>query len=194
MAHIGDILENPVTGERVVITETALSTNGATLIAELFIKPHGSVAGEHIHSKQEETFEVTKGTIRFRLAGKEADAHAGDVVVIPAGTLHSWWNAGDEESVTYVSFRPALKSETFFETFFGLARDGKVDAHGRPHPLQAAILSSAYKDEIQFPTSLPVRMLLTLLLPFAWLLGYRASYPRYSGSSQRSDAKHPVNS
>src|SRR6266536_760427 len=194
MANVGDILENPVTGERAVITQTALSTNGAACTAELSIKPHGFVSGEHIHPKQEETFEVTKGTMRFRIAGKEADAHVGQVVVIPAGTLHSWWNASDEEVVAHVSFRPALKSETFFETFFGLARDGKTDTRGRPNLFQAAILFCAYKDEIQFPAPLPVRMLLTLLVPLAWLLGYLASYPQYSNSSQHSEVKHPVSS
>jgi quercetin dioxygenase-like cupin family protein len=73
MANIGDILENPVTGEHVVITETAQRTNGAVCAAYLTVRPHGFVSGEHIHPKQEETLEVTKGTIRFRIAGKEAD-------------------------------------------------------------------------------------------------------------------------
>jgi hypothetical protein len=56
MANVGDILENPVTGEHAVIMETARSTNGAACSAELSVKPHGFVSGEHLHPKQEETF------------------------------------------------------------------------------------------------------------------------------------------
>jgi quercetin dioxygenase-like cupin family protein len=193
MAYIGELLENPVTGEHVVITETALSTHGTSCTAEVTIDPHGFVTGEHIHPRQEETFEVTKGRMRFSIAGKEADAHVGQVVVIPAGVPHSWWNASDEEIATRVTFRPALNSETFFETFFGLARDGKTDAQGRPNLLQSAILFSAFKNEIQFLVPLPVRVLLKLLFPFAWVLGYRAVYPRYSSPSQQSERKHPAN-
>lgn len=192
MANIGEVIENPVTGERAVFIQTAQQTNGASCAAELTIKPHGFVSGEHIHPKQEETFEVTKGTLRFRIDGKEADAQTGQVVVVPVGTLHSWWNATDEEVVTIVSFRPALKSETFFETFFGLARAGKTDKQGKPKLLQAAVLFRTYRDEIQFPVPLPVRMLLTAIVPLAWLLGYRATYPEYTNSSQRSEARRPV--
>jgi hypothetical protein len=31
-----------------------------------------------------------------------------------------------------VEFGPALNTETFFETMYGLARDGKLDEHGTP--------------------------------------------------------------
>lgn len=154
-------------GDRVIFTETALSTNGASCSAELTVKPHGFVSGEHTHPKQEETSKVTKGTVRFRINGKEADAQVGQQVVIPAGTLHSWWNASEEEVVTRVTFGPALKTEAFFETFFGFAHDGKTNAHGMPKLLPAAVLFSAYKEEIQFPAPLPVHILLKMVLPLA---------------------------
>lgn len=190
MATIGDILENPVTGERAVITETAQSSNGASCSAELSVKPQGFVSGEHIHPKQEETFEVKKGTLRFSISGKENDAQVGQVILIPADTPHSWWNASDEEVVTQVTFRPALKTEQFFETFFGFARDGKTDAHGMPKLLPAAFLNSTYKDEIQFILPLPARVLLKMLAPVAWLMGYRVSSLHYSASPKSKSKVH----
>jgi hypothetical protein len=39
---------------------------------------------------------------------------------------------GEEEGHVLVEFRPALNTETFFETMYGLARDGKVDENGVP--------------------------------------------------------------
>jgi hypothetical protein len=36
---------------------------------------------------------------------------------------------------------------TFFETYFGLAKDGKVGKNGLPNPLQIMVLARAYHDE-----------------------------------------------
>lgn len=55
-----------------------------------------------------------------------------------ARNAHAWWNPSDEPARVLVEFRPALRTETFFRQFFGLARDGKVNSQGLPGPLQLA--------------------------------------------------------
>jgi hypothetical protein len=45
---------------------------------------------------------------------------------------YTWWIEGEEEGHVLVEFRPALNTETFFETMYGLARDGEVDENGVP--------------------------------------------------------------
>jgi hypothetical protein len=40
---------------------------------------------------------------------------------VPAGAMHAWWNAGDEEGVAIAEFRPGFRTEEFFASFFGLA-------------------------------------------------------------------------
>ena len=188
MAKAGDIIDNPVTGERIVVLQSAQETDGELFAFELSIKPHGFVSAEHIHLKQEEIFEVTRGTIHFRIYGKEADAVAGQRIVVPAGTPHSWWNASDEEASTTVWVRPALNSETVFETLFGLARDGKTNKHGLPNIFQLAVIVAEYKEtKVLLPS--PVYGLLKLLTPLARLLGYRPSYPQYSSAQQRPAAE-----
>lgn len=57
----------------------------------------------------------------FRIGGKERRYKPGDVVVVPPGMPHTWWNPSDSEVSTLIQFRPALDMETLFETFFGLA-------------------------------------------------------------------------
>ena len=54
----------------------------------------------------------------------------GESMVAPPGVGHTWWIEGEEESRVLVEFRSALNTETFFETMYGLARDGKVDENG----------------------------------------------------------------
>jgi quercetin dioxygenase-like cupin family protein len=184
MAKPGEIIENPITGERIIFVRTASETNGEVMQADVFIRPHGFVTSEHIHPLQEERFEVTKGTIRFRLNEKEADATAGQVVVIPPGTLHSWWNPGEEEAAAHFEFRPALNAEAFLETIFGLVRDGKTDKQGRPGLLQMAVILPAYKDMFQLPLPWPLKVLFVVVAPLGRLLGYQASYTRYSATDR----------
>jgi hypothetical protein len=49
--RIGEVLENPVTGERAVIRVTPLPSNGYALVADLYVRPGGAVTGEHIPSR-----------------------------------------------------------------------------------------------------------------------------------------------
>ncbi len=181
MAKAGDSIDNPVTGERIVVLQSGQETAGELFAFELSLRPHGFVNAEHIHPKQEEVFEVTRGTIRFRINGQEMDAATRRKVVIPAGTRHVLWNPSDEEASMTVWLRPALKTEVFFETFFGLARDGKTNKRGLPSIFQTAILVADYQEtKVLLPP--PVQILLKLLTPLARLLGYRSSYPQYSSA------------
>jgi quercetin dioxygenase-like cupin family protein len=189
MAKAGDTIDNPVTGERIVVLQSARETDGELFAFELSVKPHGFVSAEHIHLKQEETFEVTRGTIRFRINGQEADAVVGQGVVVPSGTPHSWWNESSEEVAAIVWLRPALNTETFFETFFGLARDGKTNKRGLPNIFQTAVLVTDYQDVTKVLLPPPLPFLLKLLTPLARLLGYRSSYPQYSSAQPRPEAE-----
>ena len=49
MATKGNVIENPVTGEKVTFLETAADTNGELLRLELAVGPHGFLAVPHIH-------------------------------------------------------------------------------------------------------------------------------------------------
>jgi hypothetical protein len=83
-----------------------------------------------------------------------------------------------------LEFRPALRMETWFETFFGLQKDGKINpTSALPNPLQWAIISREYEDEIYLasPPLLVQRVRFGLLATIGKLLGYEARYPAYSG-------------
>ena len=103
-------------------------------------------------------------------------------MVVPSGTPHTWWIDGKEDAHVLVEFRPALNTETFFETMYGLARDGKVDENGVPSFLQTAVISSAYEIYLPRPPIAMQKALFALLVPVGKLMGYRPSYPEYSGT------------
>jgi quercetin dioxygenase-like cupin family protein len=182
MAKSGDVLEHPVTGESVIWRKVAAETQGRLLQGDLFARPGGHVAASHVHPKQEERFEVLSGTLKLRIDGEDRLLSPGDVAVIPAGRSHVWWNAGEEDVHILGEFRPALRTEVFFETFFGLAADGKTNRKGLPNPIQLAVLMREYEDEVHL-ASPPLRAQKALFTPLAavgWLVEYRGWYPKYS--------------
>ena len=66
MAKSGEVLEHPVTGERLIWRKVAGETQGQILQGDLFAKPGGHVAAAHVHPNQEERFEVLSGTLKLR--------------------------------------------------------------------------------------------------------------------------------
>ena len=180
MVKSGDVLEHPITRERIVFRKTAGDTGGELLQADFYLPPGGFVAAEHIHPRQEERFEVIAGTLSGRIAGKELTGGPGETVVVPAGTPHVWWNSGDAEMHVLVEVRPALRIEVFFETFFGLAQDTKVNPKtGLPNPLQLAVTLRAFRNELILarPPRLAQMLLFGSLASIGSLLGYQAEYP-----------------
>lgn len=143
VAKVGSVIENPLSGERITWVETAQSSGGSVLSFDLAVRPDAAVAAEHRHLRQEERFEVTQGRIRLAVAGEERILGAGEGATVAAGVAHRWWNVDPGETVVRVELRPALETEVFFETLFGLARDGKTNAKGIPGLLQIAV---AYRE------------------------------------------------
>jgi len=187
MAKAGDEMLNPVTGLRMIFRKTANETNGELLQFDWIGKPGWKAGPLHVHSYQEERFEVISGTLGSHVAGVERVHEAGEVVVVPAGTVHTAWNAGsgDEEVHVRVELRPGgVRSETPLETMFGLAQDGKTTKAGIPrNPLRLALLVHDYEDEMYLaqPPLWVQRMIFGGLAKVGRLLGYRAEYPYQYG-------------
>lgn len=182
MAHIGQRLENPVTGEKLTFVETAASTNGERVVLDLELAAGGKVPGVHIHPKQEEKFEVLQGTMKFRYGMKKIVAEAGETVVVPAGKVHDFANAGTSTVHVRVTISPALKMEEMFETNVALAKEGKVMKSGMPKPLELALFVQEFKDEVRaaFPPPPVVR---AVMAPLAAIAKQRGGDCRYQPSN-----------
>ena len=180
MAHAGDELVNSVTGLRTVFRKTAEDTDGELLRVDWIGEPGWTTGPDHVHPRQEERFEVLSGRLGLRVDGVERVLGEGEAVTAPAGSPHAAWNAGDGEVHALVDFRPALRTETAFETLAGLARDGKTNKAGAPkNPLLLALVLHEYETEIYFtrPPLAVQRVVFGALARVARLLGYSAEYP-----------------
>lgn len=182
MAKAGQEIHNPRQSERVVFRRTSRETGGRLLRLEMFASPGGASPPEHLYPCQEERFEALSGVLRARVGGEDRVLREGESMVVPAGTPHTWRVDGEEDARVLVEFRPALNTETFFETMYGLARDGRLDEDGVPPFLQTALISSAYGIYLPRPPVALQKALFALLVPVGRLAGYRASYPEYSGA------------
>jgi quercetin dioxygenase-like cupin family protein len=181
MAKAGQEIYNPRQKDRIVFKKTARETGGELLQMELFASPNAAPPPDHVHPRQEEHFETISGTLRARVGGEERTLRAGERMVVPAGVGHTFWIEGEEDAHVLVELRPARNTETFLETMYGLVSDGKADENGVPPLLQIAILGLTYDTYLPSPPIVLQKALFAVLAPVGRLMGYRASYPEYSG-------------
>jgi quercetin dioxygenase-like cupin family protein len=194
MAFSGEVLANPISGERFTFRKTAADTNGDLLAFDLELSPDGHVPGAHVHPVQEESFEVVRGTMQFRNGLRIITARAGDKVVIPPGTIHAFKNADNAPVHVRVEVRPALRMEELLETTVALAREGRTNGAGLPHPLDLALFMREFEAEIKAPLA-PASAVRAVMAPLAWLARRRGLDARYlsmpSAPLSRRDSRRP---
>lgn len=181
MAKQGNSIENKVTGEKFTWLETAADSKGERLCFDFEIAPLGHVPVAHIHPNQTETFEIKKGTLWLKMGSNEQFLKPGDKVTIPKNVAHEWKNPSENERTEMtVTFEPALKTETFFEQFCGLANDGKTKPDGSPALMQIMAMANTYEIYIAGPP-VPVQKVMGWVLGgLAQLMGHKKFYPQYS--------------
>lgn len=191
MAYPGQTLQNPASGERITFRQTAAETSGELVAVDLELPHHARVpSGLHSHPMQEERFEVIRGTIRFSVGGERIVAGPGTVVVVPPGIPHDFANAGDGDALVRVEIRPALKIEQLFETAVALAEQGRTMRRGIPKPLDLALFTREFEQEVQ--AAFPPRWLQRLALaPLAWLAKHRGHATRYAPTNQHTRVTIP---
>jgi mannose-6-phosphate isomerase-like protein (cupin superfamily) len=176
MAVSGAEIVNSRTGQQIRFVQTARDSDGAVLELLCVSQPGQEREPEHIHPRQENIFEVHSGALHFHIDGAERLISAGERIVVPPGVPHRFWVEGDQEARYRQEFRPALNTEAFFEAFFRLAQDGKLNSKGLPNPLMLAVLGQAFWDEIRVtkPPAWLQWVLYLALAPLGRAIGYRA--------------------
>ena len=187
MIRKGDVIENPVTGERLRFLETSEETGGEYVLVEVTVQPNGFVAAAHVHPHQSERFEIESGRVAFKVDGKEFVSGPGATVVVPAGSSHKFWNAGETEATFVTEVRPALQFERLLETMFALANDGKTNKKGMPNPLRLAVIANEHFDDVRlpFPPAWLQKAGLLMGAPIGRLLGFK---PAYDGAGAEEPA------
>lgn len=189
MARIGEVLHDGQ--EQIEFLATAASTDGKFVQCRSRVAPGRPAPPEHSHPNQEERFTVERGRFGYILGDRRLEAGPGDVIVVPPGTNHTWWNAGTDELSALGEVSPALRFEDFVETIHVLIRDGRLRAGGRrPNPLLLAVVAQAYRREWRLTRLSPVaRTMVPLLAAIGRLAGYKN---HYSVESEGRESKAPA--
>jgi quercetin dioxygenase-like cupin family protein len=143
----GSTIEGPVGGPMTYKLRPEQS-GGRQTAFEMRIAP-GDGPPLHEHAKEDETFFVIEGRLRFKLGDEIGEAPEGSFVFVPRKTRHCFQNVGAEMARILVIFTPS-GMEGFFdrfaeleeadpEAFARLGRDVGMDIIGPPlaqsHPL-----------------------------------------------------------
>jgi mannose-6-phosphate isomerase-like protein (cupin superfamily) len=176
----GRILQNPASGERIVLLRTSEETAGELLEFELRLAAGGHVPSAHLHPEQEERFTVLEGHTRFRVGRRTVVLTAGQTVTVPPGTAHRFDNPGPGNARLLVQVRPALHMQELLETASALSLQGSRLLPGQPHLVDLALFLDEFEREVRAPV-LPRLTVRAMARPLAWLAratGLDARYRR----------------
>ena len=182
---LGRVIENPVSGERIVI-QGPPPEGGSALAWELFLAPGGRVPNSHVHPLQEERFWVLAGQVRFRLGFRHLVAGPGDAVRVPRGRVHHFANAGPEEARVWVETEPALDIVAMFEAAAALAENQWAEGRATPRLVDLALFMRDFEAEVGAPYMpvVPVRLVVRMVAWLARTGGYDARYRRLRAMAQ----------
>jgi len=180
--RLGEVWENPVTGERAKVLELPWQNAQGRVVAELTALVGARVAGEHRHPSMLERFTVIEGELTVKLDGATSVLGEGQTSEVQHGQWHDWWNAADTDALVRVEAEPGERFMHGIETLWGLALLGHTNAKGMPDPLQLAVFGREFADMIQFRNPPPAvqRVMFALLSLVAGPMGYRGTYPQLS--------------
>lgn len=136
MAEPGETYLSPTTRSRMTFVVTTAESAGERILVEFENQPDDIGPPRHLHPDQQETYRVIEGELTLEMDGDEQVLGAGQSLVVPAGTPHTFHNGGDRPVRFTSEHTPALDWERFITTIYDLDYDGRCNRKGQPRPLQ----------------------------------------------------------
>jgi quercetin dioxygenase-like cupin family protein len=170
----GQVIDNPTSGERIVIRQTGAETDGRLLAFDLYLPPGAHVPATHAHPVQEERFTVVGGHMRFQIGRRSMLVEPGQTIVVKPGTAHWFGNVGPDTAIARVEIRPALRMQELLERSGGIGAGGSSPAKLVPRLPDLALVLLEFERELAVPR-IPAALLRLFLQPLAWLARRRSS-------------------
>ncbi len=116
---------------------TGRETDGAFFLSEISVPPNAGPP-PHIHSREDESFQLLEGTLTIQVGGTTINASPGDFVHLPRGMVHTFRNTGAVNAKALVLTTPAGLENYFAEVF-----DPATDRRATPPPPTPSMLARA---------------------------------------------------
>lgn len=180
--RIGATLHGP--GKRLVFTAVGLET----LAFEEEVAPDAPPVPLHLHRTQAERFTVLDGILDLTIGADRRRLGPGETGLVEPGVAHTYANGGSSVLRLNVRLSPALDAHRFFESAYGLGRDGRLPPRGLRDALALAALSHAHGFYLgAMPLALQ-RPLMALGAGLAALAGARPWSEDYRADGPTADA------
>src|SRR5215217_2027418 len=92
MAHAGDALVHPTSGQRLIFRRVSAQTDGRLLECDVYYPPNEPPCPGHAHARQEHQVEVIAGSLHASIRSNLHQLQAGDVLLIESDEPHAVWN------------------------------------------------------------------------------------------------------
>ncbi|MCJ1308108.1 hypothetical protein MMC25_001760 [Agyrium rufum] len=119
----------PVGPIKITVLEDGSTTQNRLGIVVVDLPPHTKGPLQHWHEMHDETFLVTKGSVRFWTEGKYLDVDEGGYVVVPIRASHTFENVTGGEAQFMNTLTPA-----FYVNYFRLLKDMAEGNQGKLTP------------------------------------------------------------
>jgi quercetin dioxygenase-like cupin family protein len=181
MAFKNKTIYNPRIRQEIRFLQTGKDTNGKLLEMEATFSEHSKEPAPHYHPYQVEDFTVLSGELTVRIDRQLKVLKQGDSLHVPKNKVHSMWNNSGSKTLMNWKVQPAMDTDHFLETATGLANDGKTNDKGMPNILQVALMANKYSNVFRLaqPPFIVQKILFLILMPFAYLFGYKPTYKKY---------------
>ncbi|MDN5217490.1 cupin domain-containing protein [Fulvivirgaceae bacterium BMA12] len=94
---------------------TGAETNGKYFLSKTIIPAGDPGPPAHAHSKEDESFFLTSGKLKFVVNGEDIELKPGEFLNIEKGEKHTWKNDSNEEAELIITFAPAGIENMFVE-------------------------------------------------------------------------------
>jgi Cupin domain len=128
------------------ITRSTEDTSGELFEPMNWLDPRMAAPPRHVHPN-EESFEVTEGSLEVWKDGEWTTVRPGEMATAPAGTPHTFHNASDDPATIITQFDLRSESEVFFHHMHKLIQEGKIKRLPPKDPrsaIYASMLISEY--------------------------------------------------
>lgn len=178
MAHAGQTIVNPQSGETITFLQTSADTGGKLLQLECRVAPgRGLKIPPHMHPFQTQRFRVKSGAMEFLLGDQKQLLKAGDRITVPPKVYYNWSTFANEELVFVAEYEPAGHWEDIFESTFELARRAAAGQRINQF-LASAVIMKHFPDQLRIK-GMPAFVqdaVFSLSSVIGKLLGYKPVY------------------
>ncbi|WP_410765765.1 cupin domain-containing protein [Haloferax sp. DFSO60] len=161
-------ISNPVDGSTITFLKLPTETGGEYLQIEVTTMPHTGGPPMHYHPTATEQFEVQDGVLYVTVSGEEHVLSAGEKLVVPPGTPHTFRTEAEGSRVIGTVTPPGRFVE-FLTSEYALMRAGKLGEGAEGDLLAIAPWIHEFRD-VSRATG-PINYLFAVLAPLGRVLG-----------------------